>query len=696
MKARMLRGLLALSIALAVVWTAQPLAAQAASKLPAPSGVKAQSVTVTSIKVSWKAVSGAVRYEVYRATSASGTYTKVKTTTSLSVTNTSLTRGKTYYYKLKAIHKTASLSSARSAAVSCKARLATPVVTAGSASSTSIKVSWQAVSGAAKYEVYRATTSGGTYTLLKTTTARAYTNTGLTRGKTYYYKVKALYKTASGNSARSAAVSAVPKLSAPTGLEVSIVSPTSIALKWNKVSGATGYELYRASSATGTYAKVTTTKNAYYTNTKLAGGRTYYYKVRAVMTPSAANSTLSAAVAGKTAYTRGTTKTLGRGTTAVGKAVTFHYTAPVSGIYYFHAEDRTGDNDVTVQVYDRNGKIYTGYNETNDANATLTAGQTYDVLGMFNMEACTFTMEVGVPHVAWNITGTTAVSDGIGFVGQHNVYYYTAPVTGRYRLDAVDRMNDASVQIDVYNNKNSKMGGHDNGVTMDFTAGQTYRFEVRYLYDTCTSYKLNIGVAHAVRDITGKTTLTDSITFQDQVNRYTYKAAVTGRYRIDVVDRMNNASVNVDVLNSLNHSMSDAYYKNDGLTVDLTAGETYQVLVSYRYEPCTSYRMNIGVPHAVRTLVFGTTLSDSLTYTDQINRYDFTPTTTEHHRILLENVSNSAAVTLEIYDDLNNLVDSSWGGEVEAVLTAGKKYRILVHQGNNDFCTYTLRAIMMS
>ena len=44
-------------------------------------------------------------YEVYRATSLTGKYTKVKTITNnstLSYTNKSLSRGKTYYYKVRA------------------------------------------------------------------------------------------------------------------------------------------------------------------------------------------------------------------------------------------------------------------------------------------------------------------------------------------------------------------------------------------------------------------------------------------------------------------------------------------------------------------------------------------------------------------------------------------------------------------
>ncbi|MFT3950988.1 MAG: leucine-rich repeat protein [Oscillospiraceae bacterium] len=58
-------------------------------------------------------------------------------------------------------------------------------------------VKWTKVSGATGYELYRSTSSAGTYTKIKTTTTTSYTNTGLTKGKTYYYKIRT-YQTVGG------------------------------------------------------------------------------------------------------------------------------------------------------------------------------------------------------------------------------------------------------------------------------------------------------------------------------------------------------------------------------------------------------------------------------------------------------------------------------------------------------------------
>ena len=74
---------------------------------------------------------------------------------------------------------------------------ASPSVTLTRPSSKAIKVSWKSVSGANGYEVYSSTSKSGTYKKIKTTSSLSYTNSGLKKGKTYYYKVRA-YKTFNG------------------------------------------------------------------------------------------------------------------------------------------------------------------------------------------------------------------------------------------------------------------------------------------------------------------------------------------------------------------------------------------------------------------------------------------------------------------------------------------------------------------
>lgn len=64
-------------------------------------------------------------------------------------------------------------------------------------------------------------------------------------------------------------------------LTVSEVSAATVSLKWNKVSGATGYRIYRYSSSKEKYVYIGKTKKLKYTDESLSAGKTYKYKVRA-------------------------------------------------------------------------------------------------------------------------------------------------------------------------------------------------------------------------------------------------------------------------------------------------------------------------------------------------------------------------------------------------------------------------------
>ena len=236
--------------------------------------------------LTWKVVTGAAKYEVYRARSLNGDYIKYATVTGTSYTNTSyIENGNTYYYKVRALDANGTAGAWSSiVAVTYKQTLSAPAVTGGNDAQGRPTLKWNAVSGAAKYEVYRARSKDGTYTKYSTTTGTAYTNSSyLTSGATYYYKVSAL--DANGNAGPYSAVVSVTcrlKLTAPsvTGGNDAQGRPT---LKWNAVSGAAKYEVYRARSMNGDYVKYSTVTGTSYTNTSyLANGTTYYYKVRAL------------------------------------------------------------------------------------------------------------------------------------------------------------------------------------------------------------------------------------------------------------------------------------------------------------------------------------------------------------------------------------------------------------------------------
>jgi len=146
--------------------------------------------------LTWEAAPTAEGYKVYRSTSKTGTYEEVADVKELTYTETVPKLGKTYYYKVKP-YKTINgkqQEGAFTAYDSVSFKAGKPVITVKKSSSTSATVSWEPVEYADGYRIYRATSKNGTYKSVKTITdpeKLSWKNTKLTKGKTYYYKVKA-------------------------------------------------------------------------------------------------------------------------------------------------------------------------------------------------------------------------------------------------------------------------------------------------------------------------------------------------------------------------------------------------------------------------------------------------------------------------------------------------------------------------
>jgi endoglucanase len=179
---------------------------------PAAPAVAAGNAQVTA---SWSAVSGAANYTLKRASgSASGTYSNVATgITTTSYTNTGLSNGTTYFYKVAAVNSCGlgSADSPASAGATPSSSCTPPPVPTGlaaTAGNAQVSLAWTAASGATSYNVLRSTTSGSGYTPVATNvTATSYVNAGLTNGTTYYYVVQSVGSCTSANSAQ---VSATP------------------------------------------------------------------------------------------------------------------------------------------------------------------------------------------------------------------------------------------------------------------------------------------------------------------------------------------------------------------------------------------------------------------------------------------------------------------------------------------------------
>ena len=231
-------------------------------------------------KISWNAVNGADKYWVYRSVDGE-TFDYYARTDKPSFTDGSTSIGMTYYYAVKAVAVLGgwNVSSGRSTAQSIQCRPAAPSVSIYRASGKP-QLKWNAVSGAAKYWVYRST-DGVNFKYYDSTAKTSYTNTGALLGTKYHYRVKAV-AVVNGKNVASADSGTKSLFTTPAAPGVSIYRVNGKPrLKWSAVTGAAKYWIYRSADGVN-FKYYDSTTGTSYTNCIAASGTEYYYKVKAV------------------------------------------------------------------------------------------------------------------------------------------------------------------------------------------------------------------------------------------------------------------------------------------------------------------------------------------------------------------------------------------------------------------------------
>lgn len=162
----------------------------------APASVKASWTGAKNIKISWKKVTDAKEYEVYRSTKKTSGFKKIAAVTEASYTDKKAAAGKNIYYKIVAVNGTK--KSADSSAVSAYIVKA-PTGIKAKVKRRTVTVSFKKAAKASGYEIYRAAKKKGKYKKaaeLKSAKKVKKIFTKMKKG-TYYYKVRA-YKKVSG------------------------------------------------------------------------------------------------------------------------------------------------------------------------------------------------------------------------------------------------------------------------------------------------------------------------------------------------------------------------------------------------------------------------------------------------------------------------------------------------------------------
>ena len=163
-------------------------------------------------------------------------------------------------------------------------------VTLGNAKAVSggIQVTWQAASGAEKYNVYRKDASNTVWRVIATVTGTSYTDKTAKAGVTYSYTVRGVGsdgKTLSPGFDRTGVSATMPKpVSRPANVTLGSAKAVSggIQVTWQAASGAAKYKVYRKDAVNTKWTVIATVTGTSYTDKSAKAGVTYSYTVRGV------------------------------------------------------------------------------------------------------------------------------------------------------------------------------------------------------------------------------------------------------------------------------------------------------------------------------------------------------------------------------------------------------------------------------
>lgn len=257
-----------------------------------PGGIAGLNATngnfTTKVSITWTSDGNSTKYRVYRCSTVNGSYTQIGESNITSYDDTTITPGRSYYYKVQGVSGY-NTPGPLSGYDNGYANLEAPsnfTVTKGTLLN-SITLSWTDIQHESQYRIYRATASDGLYTLISTTSVNtiSYVDNSAevigNPGTSYFYKVAGVSPDSLEGEVSSAGEGYVG-LNKPSNVTATNgVYYQSVKISWNAVSKATSYRIYRAEGA-GAAALIGSSITTNYSDTTAESGKTYTYKITAM------------------------------------------------------------------------------------------------------------------------------------------------------------------------------------------------------------------------------------------------------------------------------------------------------------------------------------------------------------------------------------------------------------------------------
>lgn len=232
----------------------------------------------SGVVFTWNHSQGASGYRIYRKVAGQKNWSYVKTVDDNMYKDYDVKNGNNYRYTVRATNANG-LSAYNKTGLSIK-HIYSPYIKSVENVSNGIKVQWYSVSNVSGYKVYRKAGNETSWKYIGKTTGTAITDKNVKSGTKYTYTVRA-YKgnTLSGYDEDGMLIK---RLNNPGSIKAKSYA-SGIKVTWNKVTGATGYYVYRKVGSGG-WKKIATVKGqtkVSYIDKSAKKGTTYKYTVKA-------------------------------------------------------------------------------------------------------------------------------------------------------------------------------------------------------------------------------------------------------------------------------------------------------------------------------------------------------------------------------------------------------------------------------
>ena len=285
---------------------------------------------------------------------------------------------------------------------------------------------------------------------------------------------------------------------------------------------------------------------------------------------------------------------------------------------------------------------------------------------------------------------------------QDDYYTFVAERDGTYSVYFSDILEGQEYAIQLINAAGNAMNnsylsstyGLNEPVSFSLTGGQSYTIRVRQYSSYYGEYCLNLGVQKPIVDVSDCTYVEDSMDFWEQQNSYYYTPKASGSYRIGLSGMPEGYKYKIQVLNPGGNVIEDYYWNhtyenNEGVTVSLTARQTYTIKTRQYSNYLGNYCLNIGMPKQNLDISTYHEISDSIDYAGEYCVYSFTPEHTATYEFGISDAPDGNEYSILVSNPGGDVIGGrySYFSNKESLtvnLTAGQTYTITVESRNSN------------